>query len=236
MTDEGLPLATPPFEGASTASPRAAGVVLAAGTSSRFGDANKLLATVDGEPVVRRAARTLVDAGLDPVVVVAGHEADRVRAAVADLPVETVDNDAYEAGQSTSVRSGIDALREGEGRDRTEGGGDDGSGPAVDAAVIALGDMPFVDPETVETLVAAHAAGVGDALAAAHEGDRGNPVLFDRRFFDRLADVDGDVGGREILLADDASALVDVDDPGVRRDVDRPTDLPEGGSKDARDG
>ncbi|OYR40017.1 UDP-N-acetylglucosamine pyrophosphorylase [Halorubrum sp. Ib24] len=224
MTDEGLPLATPPFEGEGTARARVAGVLLAAGTSSRFGDANKLLATVDGEPVVRRAARTLVDAGLDPVVVVVGHEAGRVRAAVADLPVETVDNDAYEAGQSTSVRAGIDAVREGE--DGTGGGAD------VDAAVIALGDMPFVDPETVETLVAAHAAGAGDALAAAHEWDRGNPVLFDRRFFDRLADVDGDVGGREILLADDASALVAVDDPGVRRDVDRPTDLPEGGSGD----
>ena len=91
-----------------------------------------------------------------------------------------------------------------------------------------------VDPETVETLVAAHAAGAGDALAAAYEGTRGNPVLFDARFFKRLTAVDGDVGGREILLTDDASALVAVDDPGVRRDVDRPTDLPEGGDSGER--
>ncbi|WP_144797241.1 nucleotidyltransferase family protein [Halorubrum depositum] len=236
MTDEGLPVATPPFEsgeddaagGGDPNPPRVAGVLLAAGTSSRFGDANKLLATVDGEPVVRHAAQTLVAAGLDPVVVVVGHEADRVRAAVDDLSVDIVVNDAYEAGQSTSVRAGIDAIRSG----KSGGRGD----ARVDAAIIALGDMPFVDPETVETLVAAYAAGAGDALAAAHGGDRGNPVLFDRRFFDRLADVDGDVGGREILLGGDASALVAVDDPGVRRDVDRPTDLFERGSEETGGG
>jgi molybdenum cofactor cytidylyltransferase len=243
MTDEGLPVATPPFDvedaGDATvaadageavgdaAPPQVTGVLLAAGTSIRFGDANKLLATVDGEPVVRRAARTLVDAGADPVVVVVGHEADRVRDAVADLSVKTVVNDAYEAGQSTSVRVGIDPVR----------GGEDGAGgdPDVDAAVVALGDMPFVDPATVETLVAAYAADAGEVLAAAYDGERGNPVLFDRRFFDRLAGVDGDVGGREILLADDASALVAVDDPGVRRDVDRPTDLPADGRGDGSD-
>jgi molybdenum cofactor cytidylyltransferase len=246
MTGEGLPVVRPPFDAGNdigdeaddAAPPRVAGVLLAAGTSSRFGDANKLLATVEGEPVVRRAARTLVDAGADPVVVVVGHEADRVRAAVADLPVKTVTNDAYEAGQSTSVRTGIDAIREvkggeeaGEGYEKT-GAGRDEAEAKVDAAVVALGDMPFVDPETVETLVAAYAAEAGAALAAAYEGARGNPVLFDARFFDRLAAVDGDVGGREILLTDDASALVAVDDPGVRRDVDRPTDLPERGDSD----
>ena len=220
MTDDGLPVVSSPFDADgsgqadATDAPRVAGVLLAAGTSSRFGDDNKLLATVGGEPVVRRAARTLVDAGVDPVVVVVGHEADRVRDAVADLPVRVAVNEAYEAGQSTSVRTGIGAL------------GDSDALGDVDAAVIALGDMPFVDSETVETLVAAYAAGAGDALAAAYDGDRGNPVLFDRRFFDRLTAVDGDVGGREILLESDASALVSVDDPGVRRDVDRPGDLP----------
>lgn len=215
MNDSGLPVVSRPFDTAeadetdAADSPRVAGVLLAAGTSSRFGDENKLLATVGGEPVVRHAARTLLDAELDPVIVVVGHESDRVRDAVADLPVTPAVNDTYEAGQSTSVRTGISALSD------------------VDAAVVALGDMPFVDPRTVETLVAAYDAGTGDALAAAYDGDRGNPVLFDRRFFDPLVAVDGDIGGREILLESDASALVAVDDPGVRRDVDRPDDLPE---------
>ncbi|QCC48032.1 nucleotidyltransferase family protein [Halobellus limi] len=212
-----LPVVSPPFGEENGGRrrirdrPRIAGVLLAAGTSTRFGDRNKLLATRDGDPLVRHAARTLLDAGLDPVVAVVGHEADRVADALSGLDVTVVVNDRYETGQASSLRAGIGALR-----DRVE---------PVDAAVIALGDMPFVDPETVETLVAAHDAGVGDALAAAHDGVRGNPVLFDRRFFDALADVSGDVGGREILLASGDGACVSVPDPGVRRDVDEPGDL-----------
>ncbi|MFC7070456.1 NTP transferase domain-containing protein [Halobaculum lipolyticum] len=191
---------------------RVAGVVLAAGTSSRYGERNKLLdATADGDPLVRAATRTLVEAGVDPVVVVVGHEADRVAAAVEDLPVAVVENEAFADGQSTSVRAGIEAVAA---HDRP-----------VEAAVVALGDMPFVAADTVRALVAAHAAAVGDALAPAYEGRRGNPVLFDRRFFEALTDVDGDVGGRAILLGSDDAALVAVDDPGVGRDVDERTDL-----------
>ncbi|PCR90658.1 nucleotidyltransferase family protein [Natrinema ejinorense] len=192
-------------------SPAVAGLLLAAGTSSRFGNENKLLATLEGEPIVRQAARTLVRSGVDPVVVVLGYEADRVGDALEGLPVETAVNEAYDTGQASSLRTGIRAIR---GRDRE-----------YDAAVIALGDMPFVDPSTVDSLVSAYAADAGDALAAAFDGERGNPVLFDERFFDALADVDGDIGGREILRESDASALVLVDDPGVRRDIDSPNDL-----------
>ncbi|MFB6090613.1 MAG: NTP transferase domain-containing protein [Halobellus sp.] len=209
---DGLPVVEPPFADADepAADPsRVAGVVLAAGTSSRFGDRNKLLATQGGEPIVRRAVRTLLATRLDPVVVVVGHEADRVAGALDGLDVELVRNDAYAEGQATSVRAAIAALRD---RD-------------VDAALIALGDMPFVDETTIETLLDAYEAGVGSALAAAHEGRRGNPVLFDRRHFPALRDVDGDVGGRDILLEGDDGACVAVDDPGVRRDVDEPDDL-----------
>lgn len=215
---DGLPIVSPPFEKRSRGDsrgrqgrPRVAGLLLAAGTSSRFGDRNKLLATQDGEPIVRRAARTLIDAGLDPVVVVVGHEADRVADAVEGLDVETVANEAYAEGQATSVRAGIEALRE--------------TTPRVDAVLVALGDMPYVAPKTVKTLVAAYEAGVGSALAAAYEETRGNPVLFDRRHFAALCDVDGDVGGRAILLEGDDSACIAVDDPGVRRDIDDPDDL-----------
>lgn len=206
---------------------RVAGVLLAAGASARFGDRNKLLAAVDGEPIVRRAARTLVAARVDPVVAVLGHEADRVAAALDDLPIRTVRNEAYRSGQASSVRAGIEAVRapdEGTGADARNDRGV-GAAPAVDAAVIALGDMPSVDPGTVDALADAYDAGAGDALAAAHDGIRGNPVLFDRRHFDALAAVEGDVGGRRILLDGDGSALVNVDDPGVLRDVDERSDL-----------
>ena len=201
----GLPVVEPPFEvPADAAEGRVAGVLLAAGSSSRYGGANKLLEPVDGEPMVRRAARTLLDAGLDPVVVVLGHEADRLHEALAGL----VENPHYASGQSTSVAAGVAAL-----------------GGTVKAAVFALGDMPWVSEATVRTLVAAYRAGAGTALAAANEGDRGNPVLWDARHFDALAGQDGDVGGRDLLLEIDGAALVQTGDPGVRRDVDRPDDL-----------
>ena len=208
-SDNGLPVVAPPFAAADRPETCVAGVLLAAGTSARFGERNKLLAEVAGDPLVRRAARTLADAGPDPLVAVVGHEADRVRAALDGLGFAVVENPDYAAGQSTSVRAAVESL----------------DPEAVDAAVFALGDMPAVAPETVRLLVAAHRAGRGSALAAAHEGVRGNPVLFDASHFPALAGVEGDVGGRELLRSGADSALVETGDPGVRRDVDTREDL-----------
>lgn len=195
---------------------RVGGLLLAAGTSDRYGEANKLLASAAGDPVVWHAARTLCVAPVSPVTVVVGHEADRVRDALDGLAVETVDVAGTgataepidgEPALSASLRRGIAAL------------------PDVDAVVIALGDMPAVAPASVRALVRAYRAGAGSALAAAHEGVRGNPVLFDRRHFDRLAAVDGDRGGRAVLRDTPDAALVETGDPGVLADVDRPDDL-----------
>lgn len=212
MTDEGLPVADPPFAAAGEQPSDSApimGVVLAAGTSSRFGDRNKLLEAWRGEPLVRHATRTLCDSSVAEVVVVLGHEHERVRAAVADLDATTVVNDDYEAGQAASVRRGVAAARD---RDAS-------------AAVFALGDMPRVAVESVDALVDAYRADVGDALAAACDGRRGNPVLFGSRHFDPLSDVAGDRGGRAILLRGERSALVETGDQGVLADVDRPEDI-----------
>lgn len=189
--------------------PTVLGVVLAGGTSSRFGEANKLLADLDGEPLVRHAARTLLDAGLSEVVVVLGHEADAVESALDGLDVRTVRNPDYGAGLSTSVARGAAAVRD----------------AGADAAVFLPGDMPGVDPATVDLLVDAYRAGLGTALAAAYGGRRGNPVLFDRGHFGALLAVDGDTGGRRVLLESDGGALVETDDPGVVEDVDTTGDL-----------
>ncbi|MFB6270826.1 MAG: NTP transferase domain-containing protein [Halobacterium sp.] len=205
-----LPVVDPPAERAGEAS--VAGVLLAAGTSSRYGDANKLLADVDGTPMVRRSAATLLDAGLSPVVVVVGYEADRVRDALEGLDVAFAENPDYESGQASSVRAGVRAVER--------------ASADVDAAVFALGDMPFVSPESVRALVAAYEAGEGSALAAGFDGERGNPVLFDAAHFPALAGREGDVGGKHVLLSADDAAVVETDDAGVRRDVDRPSDQP----------
>jgi molybdenum cofactor cytidylyltransferase len=196
-------------DSADATAPTVVGVLLAGGTSSRFGDRNKLLAEVDGEPLGRRAAGTLLEADLGEVIAVLGHESEAVRAALADLDVRFVENPAYEEGLSTSVSRGAAAV---------------GSTDA-DAAVFLPGDMPAVDPATVGLLVDAYRAGIGSALAAAYDGRRGNPVLFDRAHFEALAGVEGDVGGRPVLLESDGGALVETTDPGVVEDVDTTDDL-----------
>lgn len=179
-----------------------AGVLLAAGTSSRFEDGNKLLAELDGEPLVRHAARTLAATDLDPLVAVVGNDADRVADALDGLGFEVVHNPDYADGQATSVRAAVESL------------------VGVSGAVFALGDMPRVDPASVEKLVRVYRSGRASALAAACEGQRGNPVLFDERYFDGLADVEGDRGGREVLLEGEESILVQTEDEGVLEDVD----------------
>jgi molybdenum cofactor cytidylyltransferase len=183
------------------------GVLLASGTSSRFGESNKLLATLDGEPLVRHAARTLLGGDLDGVVAVVGYEAETVRAALADLDIESVVNPDFRDGLSTTVERGVETARE------------------ADAIVFLPGDMPTVDAETVRTLVDAYRAGLGTALAAAFQGHRGNPVLFERSHFDALRAVEGDVGGLPVFLDADDSGLVETGDAGVVADVDRPVDL-----------
>lgn len=207
MSEGDLPLLEPGDVEPTGEASAVGGVLLAAGESSRFRDGNKLLATDEGQPLVRHAARTLVEADLAPRVAVLGCEADAVEAALAGLGFEFVHNPDYASGQATSVSRGIEAVGE------------------VDAVVIALGDMPTVGPESVAALVDVYEAGGATALAAAHEGKRGNPVLFDRRYFEALQDVEGDTGGRQILLESAGAALVETADPGVRQDVDTRADL-----------
>jgi molybdenum cofactor cytidylyltransferase len=182
-------------------------VLLAAGLGTRFESGNKLLAEIDGVPVVRHAAGTLVASSVGEVVAVLGHEANAVGAALDGLDLPTRINDEYSEGQSTSVATGVAAAR-----DR-----------GWDAAVFALGDMPAVDSATVDTLVSAYADGSGSVLAPSYRGTRGNPVLFDNEFFDPLADVTGDRGGRDIV--ESSGRLIPVDDPGVCQDIDRDGDL-----------
>jgi len=207
-----LPLVGPPESTGCADEVTVPGLVLAGGTSRRYGQANKLLATHEGKPIVRHAVNTLVAARTAPVVVVLGHEAARVEATLEDLPVQTVRNESYTEGQASSVRSGLEWVQQ--------------RVPDADGVIVSLGDMPAVSPTTVDTLVDSFAAGLGDALAPAYEGRRGNPVCFDRRFFDSLRTLEGDTGGRRLLLSDERSVLIDVSDPGVRQDIDRPADNP----------
>lgn len=191
---------------------KVAGVLLAAGTSSRFGDTNKLLATVGGKPIIRHAADTLLTSCVTSSIAIVGHEAERIQKVLPEA-LSVAMNPDYKQGQATSVATAIKAI------------GD------ADAAIFMLGDMPRIQPETVDLLVNGFRAGFGDPLAAAYEGRRGNPVLFGARHFDALTDVTGDTGGRDLILESEDAVLVETNDPGVLEDVDTQDDLTEVQSK-----
>ncbi len=186
---------------------KVAGIVLAAGRSSRMA-VNKLLQRIDGETLVRRAARAAVGGGLDPVLVVLGHEAGRVGAELRDLGCVAVVNARYELGLNTSLDAGLAAL------------------PADAAAVVVLlADMPLVSAAMIRALVARQGA-TGAALVASRYGAAvAPPALFGREVFEELRGGEGEGRGREVLRRR-AGEVAWVDWPETAlADVDEPADL-----------
>ncbi len=180
-----------------------AGVILAAGGSTRMGQPKALLQW-RGEPFVRQVARTALAADLSPVVIVAGEYVAEIQAAVNDLPVQVIHNAEWAAGQSTSVKAGLNVL------------------PAeVGAAIFLLVDQPHCPIELVKTLKDQHAQSLPPIVAPLIDDRRGNPVLFDRVTFNDLQSLRGDVGGRAVFSKyrvtyvpwHEASLLLDVDTP-----------------------
>jgi molybdenum cofactor cytidylyltransferase len=182
-------------------------VVLAAGLSRRMGAANKLLAEVEGAPMIARCVDAVLASPARPVVVVTGHEAARVRRALAGRALSFAHNPEPEAGLSASLRTGIAAL-----------------GDEVDGALVCLGDMPWVRPEHIGALIAAFEASGGRTICVpVFEGRRGNPVLWPARHFAEIAALEGDRGARALLDAHaDEVCYVPVADAGVTLDVDTP--------------
>jgi molybdenum cofactor cytidylyltransferase len=184
---------------------RIAGVVLAAGTSSRLG-ANKLLLRLDSEPLARRAARHAAEAGLAPVIVVLGHEAERVAGALGGLAVETIVNPAYRAGMQGSLRAGIGRVP-----------GD------CAAAVVLLGDMPLVTAAMIVALVERFRRGTEPLVLSLYGEVQAPPTLYARALFPALADA-GPGGGREVVLAHRSEAAEVRWPEAVLADVDRAED------------
>lgn len=182
-------------------------VILAGGRSSRMGTA-KLLLPLGAVPTVTHVARAAVATSLRPIIVVLGHQADQIRAAVMSLDVTFIVNPSYQDGQSTSLRAGLAALPRG-----------------VSGAIILLGDQPLVTAMQIERLVATAATSGAPIVAASYAGVRGNPVYFARSCFPELQAITGDVGGRGVV-ANHASevALVEMDDYEAGFDLDEPED------------
>lgn len=188
-------------------SARIAAIVLAAGRSTRMGDANKLTLPLGGKPLVCHVVDTLLASDVGAVHVVTGHEAQAVEQALADRPVSFVHNPDFATGMASSIAAGIRAVAD------------------ADAALLCLADMPDLSVSTVAALLRAWDAADVIALPV-RGGRRGHPVLFGAAHFEALRRLRGDRGARD-LLACAAPHIVEVQtaDPGVHFDVDTPDDL-----------
>lgn len=200
----------PPRQNMKPSEPRIAAVVLGAGKSSRMGATNKLTTEVDGTPMIAHAVKAASENGLSPIVVVTGHEAERVKTALAGQPVSFVHNPDYAEGLSTSLRAGVRALP------------DD-----IDAVLVCLGDMPDISAGHVARLIAAFDPDEGRTICVPTvAGKRGNPILWGAAFLSEFAALKGDTGARH-LLGEHAEAVCEVPmpDDAALRDIDTPEEL-----------
>ena len=184
-----------------------AGIILAAGESRRFGQPKQLL-DWKGQPFVRVVAKTALEAGLSPILVVTGANAPSVESAVKDLNLRVIYNADWKSGQGSSIKAAINALAL-------------HSSPRVGGAIFLLTDQPQVTTSILRGLMEKHAGGLYPVVAPMVMDQRANPVLFDHATFSDLTTLEGDVGGRaifhkhrvEYLPWHDDRLLLDVDTP-----------------------
>jgi molybdenum cofactor cytidylyltransferase len=186
-----------------------AAIVLAAGRGTRFGDELKLLAQIGGKALVRYVAEAAANSTADPVIVVTGYCSNEVEAALHGLPVQILYNALYAQGLSTSLRAGFSALP-----------------PTTRAAVILLGDMPFVKADLIDALVAEwRERGEPAALVPTLDGRRGNPVVLSRDLQAMIEDLSGDVGAGSLLRKRSDVLEWPTTDPAVAQDIDTREEL-----------
>jgi molybdenum cofactor cytidylyltransferase len=184
---------------------KTAGIILAAGGSTRFGQPKQLL-DFHGKPFVRVVAETALAAGLKPVEVVTGAHAEEVEAAVRDLPVRIIRNPEWQTGQSSSIRTGVSALSE-----------------KIGSTIFLLADQPQVSVQVLRALVERHAQDLPAVIAPYILDRRANPVLFDCKTFPDLLALEGDQGGRKIFSVF-SPTYMDWLDERLLLDVDTPDD------------
>jgi molybdenum cofactor cytidylyltransferase len=187
-----------------------AAIILAAGRSTRMGGPNKLLAELEGKPLVRIVTEQALGSKAQGVIVVTGHQHDQIQNALGGLEVKFAHNANFAEGLAGSVKAGLAAV------------------PAnADGAVICLGDMPLIDAHLIDRLIESFAPDRGNLIVVpVSAGRRGNPVLWSRRFFNELMTLDGDIGARHLIEKHrEAVAEVPVEGHGAFLDIDTPQAL-----------
>ena len=206
-------------DGRRAAENRIAAVVLAAGRSRRMPGRSKLVRRFGRMPVVRVVASTALEAGLTPVVVSVRPEDDAVDRALDGMPLLVQPVRSPDRSRAVSAAAGLSVLHD----------------PAIEAAVVLLGDEPGLKSSAIQSVRSAWEAGAGDLLRARYPDRAGHPVLIARALFDRAADLAHDAthgGGLWDLLARAGVVGVEVPVGGEAPiDVDSPADLAEARSR-----
>jgi molybdenum cofactor cytidylyltransferase len=189
-------------------SARVSAVLLAAGTSSRMGQAKQLL-SLGQSTVLAETLAHVQSAALHEIVLVLGASAEAIRRRLpSPQQFKIVVNQAYEQGIASSLRAGLSAVD-----------------PISDAALIVLGDQPFIHPQTLDRIVEEYRRSQAQIVIPVHRGQRGNPVLLDRSVFAEVMALEGDVGSRAIFAQHlDRTVNVEVEDKGILLDLDDPAD------------
>lgn len=182
-------------------------VLLAAGASRRLSRPKQLL-EVAGEPLIRRMARVAIEARLFPSVVVLGSHSAQIRAVLADVPLQLVENPAWEEGMASSLRAGIAAVLQ--------------QSPHAHGAIVMLVDQPHVTATHLASIQQAHHASGCSIVATRYDDHSGPPAYFSREHFPVLQSLRGDVGARVLLRAFDTHSVPAP--PGMSIDLDTAAD------------
>ena len=193
----------------SVSAPRIAALVLAAGTSSRMGS-NKLLADLNGVPMIAATVQRISASAVESVYVVTGHQAEEITATLIGHKVHTLHNANFADGLATSLRLGVAALKE-----------------SYDAILVCLGDMPLIDPRDINRMIAGfNPTEHRSIVVPVHERRFGNPVLWGAEHFNALLACEGDRGARGLLESlKDEAVEIPIENPGVVLDADTPEAL-----------
>ena len=188
------------------------GVILAAGNSTRMGKGNKLLKNIGGAPLVRNTAIEMLKSDLDTCSIVLGYQSDKVAAVIKDLDIKLILNPRWEKGQSSSLMAAINNL------DAT-----------YTDILIMLGDLPAVKSSHINRIIEEHLLTdnrKSRITIPSFKGQKGNPIIWGRSFFNDLSNLEGDVGGRALFSEHPAAInLIEMDDPCVLTDLDTPKDF-----------
>jgi len=185
-------------------------IVLSAGKSTRMRGRNKLLAKIDGKPMIRKVVETALNSKVDEVIVVLGWEADKIKEALSDLPCRFTVNKNYERGQSSSIKVGLREV-----------------GQATRAVLILPGDIAMIDAGSINRVLDAFSRYSNPILIAAHDGKPGHPILLAKQIFAEVEEIDEQTSGLKSIVKrhEGELRLVETNSENVLRDFDTPEDL-----------